>query len=395
VSGGNGIAIAGAGIAGLSAAIACRYAGFSVRIYERETRLLPIGAGIQLGPNATRILERWNLALLAHSSEPEAIELRSARTGAILNTIPLWRQARARYGAPYVTLLRADLQAALLSRAEELGIEIAFGAPLAKIERMGSKVAFLAGEQEREADALLGADGLHSAVRAALAPKIRPHLTHAVAWRAILPLGAVPAPLRNTVVNWMGPGAHLVHYPVSNGAALNGVLIIDEGYAPESETDFKAFLLRKLSGWAELPLSAIASTEAWQPWPLSTIQKFEGGQGRVQLMGDAWHAMAPFLASGSVMAMEDGAAVADCLGESNSNIEQAFRLFRERRAARVWQVRDRSALIGRLYHCPQPFDIVRDLVLKNATGEMLLSRNDWLYGRSPRADAGGSKPNLK
>ena len=140
------IIIAGAGIAGLSAAVALKRAGFSVTVFERETVLQPLGAGIQLGPNATRILEDWDLDLLASAAEPEAIELHNAQSGRFLNSIPLMRAARARYGAPYVTLLRADLQKALLSRAQELGIVINFGAPVSGLARIDKGIRVTSGE---------------------------------------------------------------------------------------------------------------------------------------------------------------------------------------------------------------------------------------------------------
>ncbi len=383
---GGTIAIAGAGIAGLSAAIALKLAGFPVAVFEREAKLEPIGAGIQLGPNATRILEHWNLALLENSIEPDGIELRNARTGALLNTIPLRRAARARYGAPYVTILRADLQAALLSRANELGVPIEFASPVTRIDSQAKSLTLEAGGGTHDVAALVGADGLNSSVRKRTRSSARPFSTHAVAWRAILPLAALPAPLRSIVMIWMGPGAHLVHYPVSGGACINAVLIIDGGFWNESGPDATslAFLLRRLRGWAESPRSVVSSTEAWQPWTIQGVEKSNGGNGRVQLIGDAWHAMPPFLASGGVMAIEDGGALAECLMEADGAIEPGFELFRERRSARVWRVAARSTLAGRFYHCPQPFDVIRDLTIKSATGTMLLARNDWLYGPSAR-----------
>ncbi len=377
------IAIAGAGIAGLSAAIALKLAGFEVTIFEREETLEPIGAGIQLGPNATRILERWNLALLGAASEPEGIELRNGRTGALLNTIPLRRAARARYGAPYVTLLRAELQKALLTRSGELGIPIKFGAPVTQADWDVDGLHLEAGGNSLAAAALIGADGLNSAVRNLLASHSRRYPAHAVAWRAILPLGAVSAPLRTTIAVWMSPGAHLVHYPVSGGACLSAALIIDDDYRTGDSDENQMplpDLLERLSGWAELPRSVVSSTEAWRPWRLYEIEKWSGGEGRIQLIGDAWHAMRPYLASGGVMAIEDAEALAECLTGAGDNIEAGLTLFRERRGPRVWRVSDASARMGRLYHFPQPFDRIRDAAIKTATGPMLLARNDWLYG---------------
>jgi salicylate hydroxylase len=379
------IAIAGAGIAGLSAAIALKLAGFQAEIFEREAKLEPIGAGIQLGPNATRILDGWNLLPFAASFEPEAIELRNGRTGTLLNTIPLGGAARARYGAPYITLLRADLQAALFSRAAELGIAIKFGCPMTRLNQATQSIEIEAGSESLNVAALIGADGLNSTVRRLSGSNARPFPAHAVAWRAILPLGAVPAPLRGTIAIWMSPGAHLVHYPVSEGACLNAVLVIDDGPGTKSNSAAAAlpFLLDRLSGWAELPRRAIASVEAWQAWRMCGLEKSTGGEGRIQLIGDAWHAMRPYLASGAVMAIEDADALAASLTGTETDIELGLKLFRQRRGPRVWRVAWASALMGRVYHCPPPFDAIRDLAIGTPPGPMLLARNDWLYGPRP------------
>jgi salicylate hydroxylase len=376
------IAITGGGIAGLSAAIALRQAGFPVEIFEREASLEPIGAGIQMGPNATRIIESWNLRLEGAAFEPEAIELRSARTGALLNTIPLKPAARARYGAPYITLLRKDLQHALLNRARDLGMALRLNCAVTDAKKTAAGLEVTAGGKAFQVGALIGADGINSTVRKLAHCPTPPFSLPAVAWRGIVPISLVPPNLRSNVVLWMASGGHLVHYPVSGGSALNGVLVLDDSYKNGLDaaevSDPRSFLLERLSGWAELARSVIAATKAWQPWRLYGVEKWEGGFGRIQTIGDAWHAMQPFLASGGVMAIEDGAALASSL--SGVKIEEGLKHFRERRSQRVWQVVERSALMGRIYHCPQPFDAVRDLAIKSASATMLLERNDWLYG---------------
>ncbi len=376
------IAIAGAGIAGLSAAVALKLAGFPVEIFEREQGVQPVGAGIQVGPNATRIIESWKLSLGGASCEPEAIELHSARTGVLLNTIPLRPAVRNRYGAPYITLLRRDLQNALLNRIRELGIPIRYGFAVTEaVNKPGAGLEIKAGGRAFTVGALIGADGINSAVRKLAWCTTAPYFAQAVAWRGILPITAAPANLRKDVVLWMASGAHLVHYPVSGGSALNAVLVIDDDYKSRVDgvaTDPRPFLLDRLSGWAELPRSVISSSNTWQPWPLYGVEKWDGGVGRVQTIGDAWHAMFPFLASGGVMAIEDGAALAASL--DGSTIEDGLKQFREKRGPRVWQVAERSALLGRIYHCPQPFDAVRDLAIKATSSAKLLERNDWLYG---------------
>ncbi len=229
--------------------------------------------------------------------------------------------------------------------------------------------------------ALIGADGISSAVRKLAWCTTAPFPTQTVVWRGIVPITSVPPEFRTNVVLWMASGGHLVHYPVSGGSALNCVLALDDDYKSAvngAAPDQRPQLLERLSNWAELPRKVIGLSSTWQPWPLYGVEKWDGGHGRIQTIGDAWHAMRPFLASGGVMAIEDGAALASYL--NGATIEDGLKKFREKRGPRVWQVAERSALMGRIYHCPQPFDAVRDLAIKNASGSSLLQRNDWLYG---------------
>ncbi len=375
------IAIAGAGLAGLGSAIALKLAGFPVEIFEREQQLQPVGAGIQLGPNATRILESWKISLGGSSFEPETIELRNARSGVLLNTVPLGSAARKRYGSPYITLLRKDLQMALLNRARDLGIPIRYNCPVTNAVKKPDGVEITAGGRTFTAGALIGADGINSAVRKLAWCTTTPFSTQTVVWRGIMPITQVPPELRTNVVLWMASGGHFVHYPVSGGSALNGVLVLDDDYKNVVDgvaSDPRTSLLERLSSWADLPRRVISLSSAWQPWPLYGVEKWDGGHGRIQTIGDAWHAMRPFLASGGVMAIEDAAALASCL--DGAKVEEGLKRFREKRGPRVWQVAERSALMGRIYHCPQPFDAVRDLAIKHTSASSLLERNDWLYG---------------
>jgi salicylate hydroxylase len=376
------IAIAGAGVAGLSAAIALKLAGYSVEIFEREPELREVGAGLQAGPHATRVMEAWQLDLSSSAVEPEALELRNASSGSLLNTLPLKPIVRERYGAPYITLLRADLQQALLARAAALDVPIHYSAPISKARAEQGRVVLQAGGPDVSAAALIGADGIKSAVRGLLGYNPPRYSAQAVAWRGLLPPDAVPAAMRNAIVLWMGDGAHLTHYPVAGGAEINAVLIIDDVWREDrrEQKDAAGYLQRRLAGWAGTPLSIIAAAPSWLQWRMYGVEKWHGGEGRVQLIGDAWHAMRPHLASGAVMAIEDGAALAVSLTQSRGDIVEGFRLFRNSRGPRVWQVARASAQMGRVYHCAPPFSMARDAVLRLSSGAGLICRHDWLYG---------------
>jgi salicylate hydroxylase len=375
------IAIAGAGIAGLSAAIALKSAGFHVAVYEREPTLEAIGAGIQVGSNATRIMEGWGLDFEGEACEPASIELRNARSGALLNSVPLGATVRWRYGAPYLTLSRANLQQALLKRVQELGIPVSFGSEVTKAAGAGGGVVLEAGGKSIYAAALVGADGINSKLRGLLGPMARRFSAQAVAWRGFIPLGAIPAPLRNAIGVWMAPGAHLVHYPVLGGAKHGASLIVDDIYRSDGlQGNGAAYLAGRVTDWAPVPRSIMLAARSWLPWRIFCVEKWAGGTARIQTVGDAWHAMRPYLASGAVMAVEDAHALAQCLTETGGKVELGLRLFRERRAPRVWRVASASARMGRVYNCPQPFDRIRDLSIAALTGVALLSLNDWLYG---------------
>ncbi len=382
-SGPEPVVIAGAGIAGLSAAIALKMAGCPVTVFERERAPPLVGAGIQLGPNATRIMENWSLDLLGESYEPESIELRSAVSGGLLNAIPLRRAVRARYGAPYITLMRAGLQKSLLNRASELDIPIAYGVPVRNVHAGETCVEIEAGDGVVQAPAFIGADGVHSALGPLIGQRPERYAAHAVAWRAMMPLSAVPAPMRSVIAVWMASGMHLVHYPVSGGAQVNAVLIIDGVYREDGEVSGQTslpYLMARTEGWAEVPRSIVGAAGDWLPWRMYGVQKWAGGSGRVQFIGDAWHPMRPHLASGAVMAIEDASSLADNLSSSPGSVPEALRRFRAERSGRVWRVVENSALMGRIYHFPPPFDLIRNLFIRTATGSMLLSQNDWLYG---------------
>lgn len=377
------ILIAGAGIAGLCAAIALKIAGLSPVVLEREPQLQAIGAGLQLGPNATRLLASWGVAL-ARPCAPERLIFRTMRTGGRLNALPLGETARKRYGAPYLTALRADLQEALLSRARALDVPLYFGVPVESLAQESRTVTVVAGGAARKGRALIGADGLRSTVRQAVRPESRAIATGATVFRAVLPVNEAPESFRENAIGlWMGEGAHLVHYPVSGGELINAAFVVERDWrsAAGSGARRKRDLLSRFVDHAEPALGLIDVAQDWQPWPIHVVRPLSNPcQGRVCLIGDAAHAMAPHLASGAVMAMEDAAALARAFAQASGDTADAFRAYESARNRRVAKAAYRSGLMGRVYHLSGPAARIRDAVITAMPPGRLLAQNDWLYG---------------
>lgn len=367
--------IAGAGIAGLSAAIALSLEGFKAVLLEREPALKAAGTGIQLGPNATRILNAWGVEL-NRACAPDWLAFRSMTSGKTLNIMPLGATAQQRYGASYFTLLRADLHAALLRRALSLGVDIRFGEELKVIEEGQGSITVTASGCYRGA-ALIAADGIHSGIRAQLFPESTPVFQHMIAWRAMLPDIAFLG-MENKIGLWLGAGAHLVHYPVSAEAAHNAVLIIeDDGTSLPGDYPFRT----RFSGCAASLRKLLNAGDCWQPWPLYTAPPLKRwSKGKTLLIGDAAHAMLPFLASGAVMAIEDAAALASALTTSAGSVAAAFARFEAERRPRIARAAYRSGLMGRIYHMHAPGAYMRNAVIAGIAPLRLLGQNDWLYG---------------
>ncbi len=223
------VAVAGGGIAGLTAAVALAARGNAVDLYERTPKLEEIGAGIQLSPNAMAVLDRLAVVgdLKDRLFEPEALVIRNAQSGAELTRVPLGKPARTRYGSPYCTLHRADLQAGLVAAAKRArAIELHLGAEVADVAGREDAVAFTAGGLECRADVLIAADGIRSQIRTGYFALAGPKRFGRTAWRAILPAAAVEGIVRPDVTGlWLGANAHLVHYAIEGGRSLNIVVI--------------------------------------------------------------------------------------------------------------------------------------------------------------------------
>ena len=389
------IAIAGAGIGGLTAALALATRGFRVALFDKAARLEETGAGIQLSPNAMRVLNALGLRerLMASVVAPDAVLIKAAH-GAELARLPLGPAAEQRYGAPYWMIHRGDLQAALLDAAlAHPGIALTLGAAVDGCAEKpdGIAVQVLRGEhpEAHDAAALIGADGLWSRVRALAGAGDTARFARRTAWRALVPADAVAPALRGRDVHlWLGRRSHLVHYPVKAGAMINIVAIATDerpstGWStasPPSEV-----MARYSRSWAREARDLLALPTQWLKWPLYRRPPLRRwGHGAVTLLGDAAHPMLPFLAQGAAMAIEDAAVLAEFMAAAPDDIAGAMRRYEDARRGRTAQVERAAHHNGRIYHLAEPASTLRNVAMRALGSDRLVAQYDWIYGwRAP------------
>ena len=379
------VLVAGGGIGGLAAALALSRQGASVQLIEQASAFAEVGAGIQIGPNVTRILRGWGLepALQQVASFPPALLARDARSGRELGRLPLGERAVHEYGAPYACIHRADLHRLLLQAVQAQGVPLHLQQRLADVQQHSDGVTVRTAQGLRFAPALLvGADGLWSRSREALGLHTPPRFSGHLAYRGLLPwqeAGEVPP-----VTVWMGPRLHVVHYPVQGGRALNVVAIV-HGAMPTDLQDWDqtahAAHLQQALGPVSRPLrQELEAVPHWRQWalndrpPLTSAQQM--GQGAVALLGDAAHPMRPYLAQGAGMAIEDAQVLAECWLEHGTVAERVQR-YAELRWPRNAQVQARAIRNGRIFHAHGPVRWGRNLAM-GVLGARVMDV-PWLY----------------
>ena len=390
------VIIVGAGIGGLTAALAIARRGFEVAVFDQAQRLEEVGAGIQLSPNASRILLALGLRdqLQRHVVTPEELRIIDARTARVLARAPLGAAAERRYGAPYWVIHRGDLQAVLVAAVHARpGIGLHLGARVEDFTLTETGVTVSAhsaqGDFEHRGAALIGADGLWSNLRRSLSDGREPRFAGHSAWRALAPAEAVVPELRTPAVNlWLGGGAHLVHYPVRGGSLVNVVAIIRDDWreagwsAPAERADILARY--PAATWSATPRALLAAPPHWQKWALyDRAPLARWGTGAVTLLGDAAHPMLPYLAQGAAMAIEDAAVLAQRLAETRDNPAAAMRGYERQRRSRTARAQRAARRNGTIYQLGGPAASLRSLALAAIGGTRLLTRYDWLYGWTP------------
>jgi len=389
------ILVAGGGIGGLATALALSRHRHRADVFEQAAVFGEIGAGVQLGPNATRRLQQLDLGpgLAAIAARPDALVVHSADSGSDLARMPLGDAMQQRYGAPYCCVHRADLHGLLLDAVRARGTgTLVTAARITQVETSDDLVCMSSTDARAwEGEAIVGADGLWSLVRRQLdTPSAAepPRVTGHTAWRSMIEQAKLPAALRRRQVDvWLGPRLHAVAYPVRGGDWLNVVVIAESapaGDARDWDQASSIAALRQAMGRSCGALqSLLDAMPAWRAWSLGDRAPMtcaaDMAHERVALVGDAAHPMVPYLAQGAGMAIEDALALADALGEGNAaEVPAAFARYAEARWARNAQVQARARRNGEIFHATGAVRLGRDMAMR-LLGAKLLDQ-PWLYG---------------
>lgn len=389
------IAVVGAGIGGLTAALALADAGHAITVIERRTGFSEVGAGLQLSPNASRVLIELGLgaALRRAATEPPGVVVRSLASARRLGGVALGARARERYGAPYYVIHRADLQTLLLDalRARP-NIRLLVGRDVTGLSEtedgIGLTVESAHGTRSEtvEAALVIGADGLRSRIRGHLDPAPL-RSGGAAAWRAIVPREAVPEICAGEETGlWLGRGRHVVHYPIRGGQMLNVVATVPERHGDEDwgRLGEPAVLRAHFRDCAPDLLDLLSVPDSWLVWTLAERKLARPmAQGRVALLGDAAHPVLPFLAQGAALAIEDAAVLAHHLATQEP--EAALAAYAKARSARARRVQRAARGNGRAYHASGFTAFCRNTMMRRLGPDRMRERYAWLYSWTPPA----------
>jgi len=386
------VAVIGGGIGGLSAALALLQGGCDVHVYEQAPRFGEIGAGLQISPNATRLLYRLGVkeAMEACGVRPIGVHQRRWDDGRTLQRAPLGAEVDAAFGAPYYHFHRGDL-AALLAAALPRERAHAGHRLIDLDDRHDRIIARFENGAVAETDVLVGADGIHSRVRELAFGPERPRFTGCVAWRGLVPAERI-AQLDIEVVShcWMGPGGHCVHYWVSGKRLMNVVCIVEHGaWKRESWTDKGSVsdVLARYEGWHPIVRGLIAAFPETFIWALHDREPLpRWTEGRIALLGDACHPMLPMMAQGAAQAIEDGAALASVLRAMPDDIPHALARYEAVRKPRATRLQELSAVNRTRYHMPDGPDQQKRDALMAASGDRSFAALTWLYAHDAAAE---------
>ncbi|HQZ14125.1 MAG TPA: FAD-dependent monooxygenase [Devosia sp.] len=390
---GRTIYIAGAGIAGLTLALALAKFGATAVVLERNQQIQEVGAGLQISPNARRVLNQLGLdrAVAERAFEPAGIDVYPYRAEKPLVTMTLGRPFAERFGAPYAVMHRADLADVLYRACKRFAnIDILFGVRSFDATTHPRGISVIIDEASGSARsttgfALVGADGVHSRTRTELIGGPDAAYSGAVAWRTTLPMAALDGVVAADRVSVLfAPGYHAVCYPLHHRGQFNIALFAkvkaEEAFSenPPRAPKLPWSMLRS----PQFDAIMAAAEGSWNFWPLSAVTTDTWHEGGIGLVGDAAHAMLPFQAQGAAMAIEDAAILAPLL-MTEPNAESAFARYQALRRPRVDRVRKISQSNGFAFHMEWPFSIARNAVIRLQGDTGHFKRLAWLYDYDP------------
>lgn len=382
------ILIAGGGIGGFAAALALSRQGYAVHLLEQASEFGEVGAGIQIGPNAFKMFDVLKLteAINDVAVFPDALIMRDALDGHEIVNVPVGSKAfRDRFKYPYGVIYRPDLHQALIRACgDEPLVTSSVNQQVKAFEDTGEVVRVtLKDGTVLEGGALIGADGLWSAVRAQLVGDGKPRVSGHIAYRAVLPTPEVPDTIRdNNVVLWAGPRTHLVHYPLHRGDIFNLVAVFHSDRYEEGWDSFgdPEELATHFAGEHEDVLAMLGKIESWRMWVLCDRDPIrDWSEGRVTLLGDAAHPMLQYLAQGACMAIEDGVCLAARLVANKGDFAAAFGEYQRLRYLRTARVQLTARLYGDIYHAAGATADLRDLMLGGIDQSRPGEGMAWLY----------------
>ncbi|MCX2754233.1 MULTISPECIES: FAD-dependent monooxygenase [unclassified Gordonia (in: high G+C Gram-positive bacteria)] len=386
--------VVGGGIGGLATALGLTKSGCEVSVVEQAAAFGEIGAGLQIGPNATRILDSWGLLdkVEAIGVLPNNIVMRDAISGEEVARLPLGEEFRERYGAPYVVIHRTDLHAILLEACRDAGVEMRTDVRIERVDIGDAGTTAVAADGRTfDADVTIGADGLRSVLRQTVVGD-EPVPSGYVAYRGTVPIENVPEHDRelNDVVVWVGPGWHLVQYRLRAGQELNQVAVFESPGFLRGDSEFGGVdeFRAVFAGCHPRVRSALMSVNTDRHWPLYDRRPADfWGKDRMVLTGDAAHPMLQYLAQGCCQALEDAKTLEILVADVDHSIEWPTVLaqFSESRIPRTAEVQTKARMFGDICHASGVNRVLRNELLARINGTDLYDHADWLY-RGPVLD---------
>jgi 2-polyprenyl-6-methoxyphenol hydroxylase-like FAD-dependent oxidoreductase len=386
-NGGAPILVVGGGIGGLAAAYALAQQGIPVRVLEQSPEFREVGAGIQLGPNIFRMLDKIGLkdAILEDAHIPPAQEMRDALTGKLITRIPLGDPFIKRFGQPYAVIHRADIHGRLLKACQDSNmITLENNRRVDSYEEHDNGVTAVLEDGERaDGRALIGCDGVWSKIRERIVGDGQPRVSGHIAYRAVLKREDVPEDLwRPDVILWAGPRTHFVHYPLRRGELYNLVAVFhsdryEEGWNAEGSTEL---LWQHFKGQVPQVQRMLERIETWRMWVLCDREPVKNwSEGHATLLGDAAHPMLQYLAQGACMATEDAVILAEKVAAQPNDVSAAFKAYTQERYLRTARVQIMARVYGDFYHARGVTAELRDIALSGRTPEQSYDGISWLY----------------